>query len=349
MDVGIDRRKSAVGNNGLNRYLVTYGVRVVVLVVGFVLLGLFAVLVYSVYFFAFELKGAIASRDIATSRIASAAQGYAEIVGRGATGHLLPAPCSHTDCLWYSYIIDRKRQAGGGFSWSGTAIKNSDSIAFAILVVLFKLFISKDDDNWERVESGTSENDIVLNDGSGLCHVNPKGARMSDLDYTIWYEGDYRYQESLLLPAKPVYVLGNFVTQTESQTNARVTQAVGALIREWKRDQAYLKSRFDLDGNGEISEQEMALVRAQALREVKRNDPDIDQPLHTMSKPKDGRPFIISHHTQKKLVFWHYMHSLFYVLLFVVATVNMDADNLYSKKNLGIFWAFAQKFQANHR
>ncbi|NIO43193.1 MAG: hypothetical protein GTO41_25390, partial [Burkholderiales bacterium] len=42
------------------------------------------------------------------------------------------------------------------------------------------------------------------------------------------------------------------------------------LLAEWKRDKDDLIERFDLDGDGEINEQEWMLARQQARRDVKK-------------------------------------------------------------------------------
>ncbi|NBX20824.1 MAG: hypothetical protein EBR58_05350, partial [Betaproteobacteria bacterium] len=51
------------------------------------------------------LRRARAISNIATSRIASAAQGYVELQGRTNTTDLIYSPLSNSPCIWYRYAI----------------------------------------------------------------------------------------------------------------------------------------------------------------------------------------------------------------------------------------------------
>jgi len=81
--------------------------------------------------------------DTPTSRIASAPQGYIELVGRGSQppGDNLISPVNGLPCLWYRYRIERKNG-----------------------------------DRWEYVESGISHDTFGVDDGSGSVLVDPDGA-----------------------------------------------------------------------------------------------------------------------------------------------------------------------------
>lgn len=283
----------------LNKYMAAYGKRLLVPLVAVVLggaKGLLIVLpIYSLYFFFREYKAAQAVADIATSKISSAAQGYVEVIGRGVPSDALVSPVSGVSCLWYDFEHYRTK------GW------------------MSRLMLGMDRGDWELIARGKQEAIFAISDGSDRCLVNPKGAQVSNLDYVEWYEGNNFYKEARLLPGRDLYVLGNFITQSASELRTELSRQVGALIAEWKRDQKAFLQRFDLDGDGQINEQELALVRAAAIREVRNQLGDL-KPETTISKPADGRPFIISHHAHKKLIWRHKLHSYFYIVLLLASS-----------------------------
>ncbi|MEQ1513862.1 MAG: hypothetical protein ABL859_05845 [Methylotenera sp.] len=282
----------------LNKYIATHGKRLSVLLVA-ILLGNLKVLLlvlpfYSIYFFFREYKAAQAVADIATSKISSAAQGYVEILGQGLLSETEKSPVSRLSCLWYSY---EHYQTNGMFS---------------------RLVMGLDSHKWKLIARDKHEGIFAISDGTDKCYVDPKDAQVSALDYEEWYEGNNFYREARLLPRRDLYVLGSFITQNASQLRTEFSRQVGMLIAGWTRDQKSFIQRFDLDGDGKISEQEMELVRAAATREVRSQVGEL-KPQTTISKPADGRPFIISHHSHSKLHQRHKLHSYFYVLLFLAS------------------------------
>jgi hypothetical protein len=292
----------------LARYGVIYGTRLTVLIVGFWLLGLFTLLIYSFYFFCRELRGARAVADIATSRMVSAAQGYSEIIGRGSRADCILAPLSGKACLWYSFYQYEKK--------------------------------GKD---WKLVDKGVSEQLFVIREGEAKCYIDPHKAQMSDLDYKVWRKGIYRCHELLLLPDRNTYVLGNFSTESLEQVNTKLRRAVGERIAEWKESKQDLYRRFDLDSDGNISDKEMMLMRAQAQRELRNEDEDIDRPINVMRAPADGRPFIISHHSNDKLVRRYQWHCLFYLVVFIGVTTFVATKPVYGVFAGGLFSDMAKR------
>ena len=206
---------------------------------------------------------------MATSRIASAAQGYVELHGTGKPLDLNPlqSPLSGASCLWYRYQVEHK-----------------DS-----------------DDKWELVEQAQSQASFVLDDGSGLCLVDPDGAEIVTQHCRRWSNGDYRYVEWTLRLQDRIYVLGNFLTRHPHQG-----LDAGADVREmlagWKQDRPGLLKRFDLNHDGEIDEREWELARRLARGEVEKKHRELRrQPeLHLV----EGAPsslYLISNHDPDKL------------------------------------------------
>lgn len=95
--------------------------------------------------------------DTPTSRIRSAAQGYVELSGfaHGDDDAPLLAPLTRTPCVWYRYRIERYERGS----------KRSQ---------------------WNTVESGESDRWFVLDDGSGRCHIDPRGAQVSSKSRQRW-------------------------------------------------------------------------------------------------------------------------------------------------------------------
>lgn len=201
--------------------------------------------------------------DTPTSKVASAAQGYAELVGRGKplAGDPLLAALSRLPCLWYRYRIERRR-----------------------------------DNKWEHEDSGESEASFILDDDSGQCIVDPEGAEVVPTRKDQWTQSDRRYTEWLLLENESLYALGQFKTLGSQDLKLDRDADVKALLADWKRQPQDLLRRFDLDGNGELDLREWELARAQARREVDRQHREarLQPELHLMHRPDDGRLYMIS-------------------------------------------------------
>ncbi len=204
-----------------------------------------------------------------TSRIASAAQGYVELHGRGRPMDVNPlhSPLSQRPCLWYRYQVEHK-----------TA-----------------------NNKWEIVEQAQSDSSFVLDDGSGRCLVDPEGAEIVTRHRRSWTDGDYRYVEWTLLQQDEIYVLGNFLTRHPGQ-GLDAGADVRDLLKEWKDDRVRLLKRFDLNRDGELDEREWALARRLARGEVEKRHRELRQQpeLHVVT----GAPsslYLISNHDPEKL------------------------------------------------
>ena len=218
-----------------------------------------------------------------TSKIASAAQGYVELVGR-AQPHPAGALRSRftlLPCVWYQYTVDQ-READG---------------------------------RWHRIESGRSDDSFLLDDGSGVCLVDPENAEILPRQTEVMMKGaDYRYTESLILPQEQIYAIGEFSTIGGETVDLNLERDVGELLAEWKRNKPVLLERFDLDKDGQISEKEWMLARSQARRDVHKTHDEIrSQPgTNMLHQPRDGRLFLISNVSPEKLQrrysLWAWMH-----------------------------------------
>lgn len=230
--------------------------------------------------------------DTPTSRVASAAQGYVELVGKAAQhpGRTFLSKLTALPCLWFRYRTERKTG----------------------------------DNKWEVVDRGVSSETFLLVDSSGECVIDPDNAEIMTSHKQIWRQGDYRHTEWLLLPGDRLYVLGDFVTLGGAAAQLDPGQDTAALLTEWKKDRPTLMRRFDLDGDGEIDLKEWELARRQARREVEKHHAEIyatDNSVHLMRRPTDGRLYVVSNLEPDKLARKYILWSVFHLLVFLAAAM----------------------------
>ena len=274
--------------------LVTAGFQAGLLIVGLkvnsrmgwiVCLALIAIL--SLFAWGSALLRRRAITDTPTSRIASAAQGYVELLGIGRPPDPpLSSHLTHLPCLWHRWWVEE----GSG--------KNS-----------------------RTVDSGESEVPFLIDDGSGYCLVDPEGAEILTRHKNSWTQGDYRFTEWKLLINDRIYVLGEFRTLGGGSADLDARRDMKALLTEWKKDRTTLLRRFDLDGDGEINEKEWGLARQAARREVSRMHREArnESDVHTLSCPKNGRCYLISNIDPNRLARRYLYWSTFHVTAFLVS------------------------------
>lgn len=260
--------------------LITSGGQLVLVVIGFQIgtregwmFCLPAIALFSLFAWRSSLKRLRAIRDTPTSRIASAAQGYVEVIGRG-QDLTNPPMISHLrmlPCLWYRYRVEER-------------------------------YRTKNGDGWRTVDSGESHDSFIVNDDTGTCVVDPQQAEISTIYRDQWQNLDKRYTEWKLLKNDLIYVLGEFHTQSGSaDIDARAE--LNGLLAEWKRDMPALHKRFDLNNDGVLDMAEWMLARKAAKREVDKKIRELQaQPaINIISQPRDGKLFLISNLTPEDL------------------------------------------------
>lgn len=209
--------------------------------------------------------------DLPTSRIASAAQGYVELCGRAAMldGTPVVSRLTGLPCCWFRYVIERK-----------------DS-----------------EDHWQHEESGMSSAHFLLRDATGECVVSPEGAEVVGVPADKRIDGDYRYTEWLILPGAPLYAIGELRTVGGALAELDERSDVNALLTDWKKDRPSLLARFDLDRNGDISLREWEMARLAAQRAVREDHREtrVQDGVHLIAKPRDGRLFLLARELPEKL------------------------------------------------
>jgi hypothetical protein len=210
-------------------------------------------------------------RDTPTSRIASAAQGYVELIGTGKNLDDTPliSTLTYLPCLWYRFKIEKKNA------------KNE----------------------WVTHSSGESNSPFQLSDDTASCVVDPAGAEIITSNKDQWTKGGFRYTEWKLLNIDTIYAIGAFKTFGGSTDTRKTSDEIKAVLAEWKENMPDLLARFDLDKNGTLDMQEWALARSAAKRAADkrvtqaRAAPD----THYLVRPGDGRLFLISNLPPDKL------------------------------------------------
>ncbi len=273
--------------------LVTSGAQLLLLLIGLKLgtrngwlftLSVIAAISIPVWLSALRRLRAI--RDTPTSRIASAAQGYVELTGRGMIIKEAPLLSKFTalPCLWYRYTVERK-----------------DS-----------------NDKWEIIDRGESHDCFLLRDDTGSCLVDPEQAEIITKHRDQWEKDGFQYTEWKFIDQDFLYVIGHFRTQGGIDIQINTRAELSALLTEWKKDMPGLHARFDLDENGVLDMKEWMLARSAAKREVNkmllqaRSQTD----FHIIGQPRDGKLFLISNLMPEKLsrryLFWSWAHLAFF-------------------------------------
>ena len=203
-------------------------------------------------------------QDLPTSNIASAAQGYVELIGNieQHDDDMLLARLSQTPCLWYRYQIEKKDSDG----------------------------------DWRVDEYGSSDQTFLLRDDTGTCVIDPAGAEITTGHKNVWVQGDYRYTEYLLLAEDTLYALGEFTTLSYDTSPQNAKQEISNLLAAWKADRTELLRRFDTNNDGELDMAEWEQARLAAEREiqVRLREQAAGAPLNLMRKPAIKRPYLLS-------------------------------------------------------
>lgn len=276
--------------------LVTSGGQLILLLIGFKLdappawaacLALTAVISLFAWMSATKRRRAI--DDTPTSRVASAAQGYVELKGKGKPLGGLPllSPLTGLPCLWYRYRIERRSN-----------------------------------DKWVYEGGGESETSFILDDGSGQCLVDPEGAEVLVTRHDRWVKDNRRYTQWLLIERDPIYALGQFVTKGSVDLQLHFAEDLKALLAEWKKDAKHLLVRFDFNKDGELDLKEWELARQQAKREVAAHHREqlCHAEVSIVRLPDDGRMYLISDLDPVRLArryrFWSWTHlTIFFATL----------------------------------
>lgn len=227
--------------------------------------------------------------DTPTAKIQSAPQGYVELAGLVADGRgVVAAPLTGVPCVWFRYRVEEKQGRG----------RNQD---------------------WRTLDKGMSEGAFLLDDGTGRCLVDPRGAQIKPhrtdrwmgphrnaprrKGQLVWLDtGErYRFTEERIQVGDPIYLLGHF--ETPRRGVAEREQLQRELLRLWKQDPARM-AQFDRDGDGQIGEADWEFARREATRlAAKTEERMASAPMlsRVMDTGDRRNPYLISTHPAQDL------------------------------------------------
>lgn len=225
------------------------------------------------------------------SRIASAAQGYVALQGRGRplAGLPLVSPFSFRPVLWYRLHIEQR----------------------------------DNDDNWQSFSRDSSDACLILEDESGQCAIDPEKADVLTGRRETATRDNMRFTHWCLIEGDPLFVLGDFRTQQGESLAQTERETTKEILSGWKKDKPELLRRFDLNKDGEIDETEWELARTAAAREARRERVEADQAaqMHIVRRPPDKRPFIISSVKPWRMKLQHRAWCVWHAAMFLVSCV----------------------------
>lgn len=238
--------------------------------------------------------------DLPLSRIASAAQGYVSLCGRGSRGHLpeVISPLTGLRCLWYSYHQLGERKHGQRSFGPGKPSWGSASL-----------------------QPHQSEQPFLLDDGSGQVIVDPRGASIDSSRYEECTVDGIRYGHRVLLEQDVLYVLGEL---HQPRSGRAMHDAIGDLLAQWKAEPTALLERHDRNGDGQIDQAEWDAVRAAATREVSQRD--VILPPQILGKPSRGQPYLIANHLPERLALRLRLNAWLRLAIAVVCTTMLLAS-----------------------
>ena len=237
-----------------------------------------------------------AVRDMPSSKIASAAQGYVELIGKGLPYADNPVrSLRRLPCLWYRYIIEEQ---------------NGDR-------------------DWRTIDSDESSTSFTLRDATGDCVVDLDNAEIMSKHKDQWQDGGQRITEWKLLLNDDIYVIGDFHTHGGTTAEFDTRAEMSSLLSEWKKDMPALHKRFDLNKDGELDMTEWMLARQAAGREVDKQKREVQAfpDTHTIRAPQDGKLYLISNLSidglTRRYQFWTVAHLAIFFGGLVAAGVLM--------------------------
>jgi hypothetical protein len=260
-------------------------------------------------------------RGTATSRIATAPLGFAELAGtaRPANDAALRDPVTGQRCLWFKVVTEER-------SWSKPT-------------------------KWRVVKSANSSRPFVLEDDSGRCAIEPEEAGIDEHNpcQTVQERWSVRHRIWRIEDGDPLYALGQLqkIAQTARRNAAaaepelgtqEVNVATAGVLRAWKQDQRQLLAKFDANADGRIDESEWEGARSAALAqaaaslksakaagaqaEAERIEARLELAAditHRMIKPPDARPFLVSKHGEASLSRRRFGNSFAGAIVFFLA------------------------------
>jgi hypothetical protein len=183
-----------------------------------------------------------------------------------------------------------------------------------------------------RAENGVDESEasfLLADDSGDMCTVDPEGAEMllkrrfAQMDYFGNSVHGAPYWS--LRAGEQIYVLGEFFTLGSIDSDLDTRHQISELLASWKANRTELLQRFDLNSDGEISEQEWGLARSAARREVERSQRETlaTPQAHVMGKPRNGQLYLISDRAPTVLARWFWLWAIAHGMIFIATAATL--------------------------
>jgi hypothetical protein len=152
---------------------------------------------------------------------------------------------------------------------------------------------------WYGKNMFSSSAGFILEDDKGRCTIDPRDAEVITPRY---HYNEHSYDA--IYPGETIYVLGYLETLKKHRTEYERRGLISTQIVKWKKNEFQFLDYFDKNHDGRIDELEMATAVDTAISFVDRSLEEVyQQPAtHSIYRPEDGRPFILSSIHPDKLV-----------------------------------------------
>ncbi len=144
---------------------------------------------------------------------------------------------------------------------------------------------------WYGKNMFSSSAGFILEDEKGSCTIDPRDAEVITPRYHF---NEHSYDA--IYPEEKIYVLGYLETLKKHRTEYERRGLIRSQLVNWKQNQFKFLNYFDNNHDGKIDEGEMANAVSTATKLIDNNLEEVyQQPAtHTIYRPDDGRPFILS-------------------------------------------------------
>ena len=222
--------------------------------------------------------------DTPRSKISSAAQGFVEVQGRCEFygNRETQGFMSGPPCVWHRYLLLRLRPI--------------------------------------PLQVGASEIPFIVRDDSGVCVVDPTGAKIVSSSKRSWSSDGTWFSSSYIRHGTQLYVVGEIRADGCSLLSYNENAEVGSLLVRWKKDKPWLLEEFDVDRNGELDTEEWAsaVKRAKKISRDIFEQQSIDRVENVIRRPRNGMPMLISDRHPDQLATQFFMLSNFNAAVAVV-------------------------------
>ncbi len=232
-------------------------------------------------------------QDTPTSKIRSVSQGFVELQGKARSigGKPLRSPGKSQDCVWYDYKVEERERSGSR-------------------------------DSWKTIIEDRSDNSFYVDDGSGVCAIDPNEAKLKPKTIETWKHDRYRCTEFRIDENEEIYCLGQFETEQGPSRDKVTKESTQAQLDSLKQNQQELLRQFDADGDGEIDIDEWNKAREAAKAKAQKMVGDYYEPTqhHFLLKPFNNKyPFIVSSYGQDELTSRYRFYSIGSFIVFFLS------------------------------